>query len=127
MGARTSSLIIAYSHCIAHGIDMGTANGQQKAAVDSGHWPLYRYDPCRAEQGKNPLQLDSRAPKIAFPDRQKNQPCKECGPFARLFFFYSPCTKSSTSRLKPAGRARWGWCPQSGRAVPTALGIASTS
>jgi len=58
------SLIIAYSHCIAHGIDMGTAYAQQKAAVQSGHWLLYRYDPRRTEQGKNPLQLDSKAPTI---------------------------------------------------------------
>ena len=67
------SLILAYSHCIAHGIDMGTANGQQQAAVDSGHWPLYRYDPRRAEQGKNPLQLDSRAPKISLKEYAYNE------------------------------------------------------
>jgi pyruvate-ferredoxin/flavodoxin oxidoreductase len=58
------SLVIAYSHCIAHGINMTTALGQQKAAVESGHWPLYRYNPERTEQGLNPLQLDSKAPKI---------------------------------------------------------------
>ncbi|MFH1278197.1 MAG: pyruvate:ferredoxin (flavodoxin) oxidoreductase [Candidatus Eisenbacteria bacterium] len=63
-----TSLIIAYSHCIAHGIDMGTAMGNQKAAVESGTWPLYRYDPRRAEKGENPLQLDSRAPKIPVKD-----------------------------------------------------------
>lgn len=57
------SLIIAYSHCIAHGINMTTAMQQQKAAVDSGRWLLYRYDPRRAEQGDNPLLLDSRSPK----------------------------------------------------------------
>jgi pyruvate-ferredoxin/flavodoxin oxidoreductase len=54
------SLIIAYSHCIAHGINMSTAMQNQKAAVNSGQWLLYRYDPRR--EG-NPLQLDSRAPK----------------------------------------------------------------
>ncbi|HNQ87134.1 MAG TPA: pyruvate:ferredoxin (flavodoxin) oxidoreductase [Verrucomicrobiota bacterium] len=55
------SLIIAYSHCIAHGIAVDTGAGvrQQKAAVDSGQWLLYRYDPRRADQGENPLQLDS--------------------------------------------------------------------
>jgi pyruvate-ferredoxin/flavodoxin oxidoreductase len=58
------SLIIAYSHCIAHGINMTTAMQNQKAAVDSGQWLLYRYDPDRAKHGENPLQLDSRAPKI---------------------------------------------------------------
>jgi pyruvate-ferredoxin/flavodoxin oxidoreductase len=58
------SLIIAYSHCIAHGINMSTAMQNQKAAVDSGKWLLYRFDPERAKQGENPLQLDSRSPKL---------------------------------------------------------------
>jgi pyruvate-ferredoxin/flavodoxin oxidoreductase len=59
-----TSLIIAYSHCIAHGINMSTAMHNQKAAVDSGRWLLYRYNPDRTKQGQNPLQLDSRTPKI---------------------------------------------------------------
>jgi len=54
------SLIIAYSHCIAHGIEMSTAMAHQKEAADSGYWPLYRYDPRREQ----PFQLDSRPPKI---------------------------------------------------------------
>jgi pyruvate-ferredoxin/flavodoxin oxidoreductase len=58
------SLIIAYSHCIAHGINMTTAMQNQKAAVDAGQWLLYRCHPELAAQGLNPLQLDSRAPKI---------------------------------------------------------------
>jgi pyruvate-ferredoxin/flavodoxin oxidoreductase len=58
------SLIIAYSHCIMHGIEMGTALRNQKAAVDSGQWPLFRYNPERADHGENPFVLDSRAPKI---------------------------------------------------------------
>ncbi len=57
------SLIIAYSHCIAHGINMNTAMQQQKALVDSGRWLLYRYDPRRTAKGENPLLLDSRSPK----------------------------------------------------------------
>jgi len=56
------SLIIAYSHCIAHGIDMRTGLSHQQAAVNSGHWILYRYDPRRALRNLNPLLLDSRAP-----------------------------------------------------------------
>ncbi|MGC2197458.1 MAG: pyruvate:ferredoxin (flavodoxin) oxidoreductase [Terriglobales bacterium] len=56
------SLIIAYSHCIAHGINMTTGMADQKAAVDSGQWLLYRYNPERAEAGENPLILDSRTP-----------------------------------------------------------------
>jgi pyruvate-ferredoxin/flavodoxin oxidoreductase len=58
------SLLIAYSHCIAHGIVMSEANETQKLAVDSGHWPLYRYDPRLAHEGKAPLLLDSKGPKV---------------------------------------------------------------
>jgi pyruvate-ferredoxin/flavodoxin oxidoreductase len=60
------SLIIAYSHCIAHGIDMSTGMVNQKAAVDCGHWPLYRYNPLLAREGKNPLKIDSKPPKMKF-------------------------------------------------------------
>jgi pyruvate-ferredoxin/flavodoxin oxidoreductase len=64
------SLIIAYSHCIAHGIalDSGIGARQQKLAVDSGQWLLYRYDPRRAEAGENPLQLDSQTAKTKVQD-----------------------------------------------------------
>jgi pyruvate-ferredoxin/flavodoxin oxidoreductase len=58
------SLVIAYSHCIAHGYDMVHGIEQQKNAVLSGHWPLFRYNPGLAKEGKNPFQLDSRAPSI---------------------------------------------------------------
>ena len=60
------SIIIAYAHCIAHGINMTTAVDEQKKAVNSGYWPLYRYNPSVAAEGKNPLQLDSKAPSIEF-------------------------------------------------------------
>jgi pyruvate-ferredoxin/flavodoxin oxidoreductase len=62
------SLIIAYSHCIAHGYDMVFGMNQQKAAVLSGHWPLMRYDPALILEGKNPFQLDSKAPSIPLKD-----------------------------------------------------------
>lgn len=58
------SLIVAYSHCIAHGYDMRYGLDQQKAAVLSGYWPLFRYDPRLRQQGKNPLQLDSKPPSL---------------------------------------------------------------
>ena len=58
------SLIIAYSPCIAHGVDLSHNLRQQNLAVNSGHWLLYRYDPRRREQGLNPLQLDSKKPSI---------------------------------------------------------------
>jgi pyruvate-ferredoxin/flavodoxin oxidoreductase len=62
------SLIIAYSQCIAHGIDMAKGMHQQKLAVESGHWPLYRYQPKLADENKNPFQLDSHDPKIPLQD-----------------------------------------------------------
>jgi pyruvate-ferredoxin/flavodoxin oxidoreductase len=58
------ALIIAYSHCIAHGYDLANGMHQQKNAVLSGYWPLMRYNPSLREQGKNPFQLDSRPPSI---------------------------------------------------------------
>jgi pyruvate-ferredoxin/flavodoxin oxidoreductase len=67
------SLIIAYSHCIEHGIDMVKGLQQQKLAVDSGHWILYRYNPALKAEGKNPLQLDSKAPKIPLKDYAYNE------------------------------------------------------
>ncbi|GAB1371080.1 pyruvate:ferredoxin (flavodoxin) oxidoreductase [Candidatus Kapaibacterium sp.] len=62
------SIIIAYSHCIAHGIDMSRPFGRHKLAVDSGQWLLYRYNPVNATEGKNPLTLDSKEPKIPVRD-----------------------------------------------------------
>ncbi|HUE80801.1 MAG TPA: pyruvate:ferredoxin (flavodoxin) oxidoreductase [Pyrinomonadaceae bacterium] len=62
------SLIIAYSQCIAHGIDMAKGMRQQKLAVESGHWPLYRYNPKLATEEKNPFQLDCADPKIPLQD-----------------------------------------------------------
>ena len=63
-----TSLIIAYSPCIAHGVDLSNNLRQQDLAVRSGHWPLLRFDPRLAQQGHNPLQLDSRKPSIPFRD-----------------------------------------------------------
>ncbi len=60
------SLIIAYSHCIAHGIDMAKGLEQQKLAVQSGHWSLYRYNPDMIAQGQNPLVIDSKEPSIGL-------------------------------------------------------------
>ena len=62
------ALIIAYSHCIAHGIILSTAMQNQQAAVRSGQWLLYRHDPRRTARGENPLQLDSAAPRIKVQD-----------------------------------------------------------
>jgi pyruvate-ferredoxin/flavodoxin oxidoreductase len=67
------AIIIAYSHCINHGIDMRKGLEQQKLAVQSGIWPLYRFNPVLAEQGKNPLILDSKDPSIPVEDYAYNE------------------------------------------------------
>jgi pyruvate-ferredoxin/flavodoxin oxidoreductase len=67
------SLIIAYSHCIAHGYDLSNGLDHQKAAVDSGHWPLYRYDPRRLAAGEKPLVMDSGPPKTRLADFMANE------------------------------------------------------
>ncbi len=65
---RGTSLIIAYSHCIAHGVQMSTAMSHQKEASTSGYWPLYRHDPRNAGEGLRPFRLDSRKPTTTFKD-----------------------------------------------------------
>jgi pyruvate-ferredoxin/flavodoxin oxidoreductase len=67
------SLIIAYSHCIAHGYDMAQGASQQKLAVDSGVWPLYRFDPRRLVKGEPPLHLDYGPPKADVADYMRNE------------------------------------------------------
>jgi pyruvate-ferredoxin/flavodoxin oxidoreductase len=59
-----TSIVIAYSHCIAHGYELAHGLRQQRAAVECGHWPLLRYDPRRAAKGESPLRLDSAAPSL---------------------------------------------------------------
>jgi pyruvate-ferredoxin/flavodoxin oxidoreductase len=67
------SLIIAYSHCINQGFNLTYGYEEQKKAVACGHWPLYRFDPRLKEQGKNPLQLDSRPPTMEFAEYAYNE------------------------------------------------------
>jgi pyruvate-ferredoxin/flavodoxin oxidoreductase len=67
------SLVIAYAPCINHGIDMSLTQQEEKLAVDTGYWILYRYNPALAEEGKNPLMLDSREPKIDYQDFLDNE------------------------------------------------------
>ena len=70
---RGPSLLICYSHCIAHGYDLKHGLNQQKLAVESGYWPLFRYNPELAEKGENPFKLDSKAPKIPLQDYTYNE------------------------------------------------------
>jgi pyruvate-ferredoxin/flavodoxin oxidoreductase len=67
------SLIIAYSHCIAHGYDMAYGAAQQKLAVDSGVWPLFRFDPRRIARGEPPMHLDYGPPKTRVADYMRNE------------------------------------------------------
>jgi pyruvate-ferredoxin/flavodoxin oxidoreductase len=67
------SLVIAYSPCIAHGYDMARSLDQTKLAVQSGHWPMFRYDPRLAEQGQNPLVIESKEPSIPFSQYAYNE------------------------------------------------------
>jgi pyruvate-ferredoxin/flavodoxin oxidoreductase len=67
------SLVIAYSHCIAHGIAMHKELEQQKLAVESGIWPLYRYNPTLIDQGKNPFSLDSKEPTVPLEQYMYNE------------------------------------------------------
>ncbi len=68
------SLIIAYSPCVEHGYDMAKQHQQQELAVNTGHWPLYRYDPRREQEGKNPLSLDSQKPSVSYREMIQNEP-----------------------------------------------------
>jgi pyruvate-ferredoxin/flavodoxin oxidoreductase len=70
---RGPSLIIAYSHCIAHGYDMAFGADQQMRAVRSGIWPLYRFDPRRTEQGEPPLVMDAPGGKIPVQEYMSNE------------------------------------------------------
>jgi pyruvate-ferredoxin/flavodoxin oxidoreductase len=74
-----TSLILAYSHCVAHGIEMSTSMSHQKDIVRSGFWPLFRYDPREAQSGSHPFHLDSRKPSLPFAELAKKE-----GRFAML-------------------------------------------
>jgi pyruvate-ferredoxin/flavodoxin oxidoreductase len=67
------SLIIAYAHCINHGLNLAKGLEQQQKAVACGHWPLYRYNPNLESEGKNPLHIDSKAPSMPFADYAMNE------------------------------------------------------
>lgn len=67
------SMIIAYSPCISHGIDMGRTQAEMKKAVDTGYWPLYRFNPTLGEEGKNPFILDSKEPTMEYGEFLKGE------------------------------------------------------
>ncbi len=125
------SIIIAYSHCIAHGIDMTTGMQDQKAAVDSGQWLLYRYNPDRIAAGENPLMLDSRtshpqsaglhANGNAFQDADQEQAGRRQAPLGR-----SPARRRSTLQvLRIPGIAQASRAARTGSEVSCELRAAS--
>jgi pyruvate-ferredoxin/flavodoxin oxidoreductase len=99
------SLIIAYAHCIAHGFDMVHGLDQQKAAVQSGYWPLYRYDPRLATAQKNPFQLDSRAPTIPLEQYIYNE-----GRYTMLRQSDPETAALLLSEAKEDVEKKWKWC-----------------
>jgi len=96
------SLIVAYSHCIAHGIDMKKGMEQQKLAVSSGIWPLLRYDPRLKEEGKNPLILDSKDPSTPVEDYMKRE-----ARFAALFASNPDRARMLAERAQRVVNERW--------------------
>ncbi len=96
------SLILAYSHCIAHGIDMAQGMTQQKRAVDSGRWLLYRHDPRRAERGENPLILDSRAPTLPMAEAMASE-----NRFRLLTYSHPDQARTLTHQAQQEARQRW--------------------
>ncbi len=96
------SLIIAYSHCIAHGIDMAKGMTQQELAVKSGMWPLYRYNPDLTKEGKNPLILDSKPPSIPVEDYTMTETR-----FRMLTRFKPERAKELLAEAQENAKARW--------------------
>ncbi len=96
------SIIIAYSHCIAHGIDMAKGLVQQKLAVESGHWPVYRYDPRLVAEGKNPFQLDCPAPKVSLEEYIYNETR-----YAQLRKFNPEAAQELLRSAQEAVETRW--------------------
>jgi pyruvate-ferredoxin/flavodoxin oxidoreductase len=96
------SLIIAYSHCIAHGIDIRLGLDQQRLAVQSGYWPLYRYNPLLAEAGQNPLVIDSKPPSIPLEQYAYNE-----ARYRMLQQSDEPRAEALMAQAKHDVRARW--------------------
>jgi pyruvate-ferredoxin/flavodoxin oxidoreductase len=96
------SLILAYSHCIAHGIDMATGMAQQKQAVDAGRWLLYRHDPRRTAEGLPALQLDCRSPNLPLAEAMASE-----NRFRMLHYSHSEQARALTREAQKEVRLRW--------------------
>ena len=100
------SLVIAYSTCIAHGIDMAESMGQQKLAVTSGHWPLFRYRPGAGEE-THPFSLDSKTPSVPYEDFMRSE-----ARFAMLFRSNPRRARDLAERAQHDVDARWHYYEQ---------------
>ncbi|MBL8028919.1 MAG: pyruvate:ferredoxin (flavodoxin) oxidoreductase, partial [Fibrobacteres bacterium] len=98
------AIIIAYSHCIAHGIKMSEGLGEQKRAVESGHSVLYRYNPDLPKEGKNPLQLDSQAPTISIAEFEQNETR-----FKSLYKSRPEAAKAFAEQAQKDANLRWSY------------------
>jgi pyruvate-ferredoxin/flavodoxin oxidoreductase len=96
------SLILAYSHCIAHGIDMAKGLTQQKQAVDSGRWLLYRHDPRRTVEGLPALQLDCRSPNLPLAEAMASE-----NRFRMLRYSHPEQASALTREAQEEVRLRW--------------------
>ena len=96
------SLIVAYSHCIAHGIDMAKGMAQQKQAVDAGRWLLYRHDPRRLEQGLPQLQLDCRSPHLPLAEAMASE-----NRFRMLRYSHPEQARALTQEAQRELKERW--------------------
>jgi pyruvate-ferredoxin/flavodoxin oxidoreductase len=96
------SLILAYSHCIAHGIDMAKGMAQQKQAVDAGRWLLYRHDPRRAAEGLPALQLDCRSPHLPLAEAMASE-----NRFRMLRYSHPEQARALTREAQEEVRLRW--------------------
>jgi pyruvate-ferredoxin/flavodoxin oxidoreductase len=96
------SLILAYSHCIAHGIDMAKGMAQQKQAVDAGRWLLYRHDPRRCAEGLPALSLDSRAPSLPLAEAMASE-----NRFRMLRYSHPEQAKQLTRQAQEELQQRW--------------------
>ena len=99
---RGPSLIIAYSPCINHGINMGLTAEQGKRAVEAGYWPLYRYNPMLEEEGKNPFILDSKDPTGDFREFVLSE-----NRYARLLRQFPDTAEDLVQRAERDAKRRW--------------------
>jgi pyruvate-ferredoxin/flavodoxin oxidoreductase len=117
---KGTSIIIAYAHCIAHGYNMADGLSQQERAVESGYWPLFRYDPRRIAQGESPLKLDSPAPKIALAEFTSHE-----NRFKQVELTNPELFKKYMQQAQASVKERFALYEQMAKAMTPAAGVAA--